>query len=67
MMQERLNNVMLLHCHKNKTDSLDMSEIIKDFVSANDARKNDQYEYILKIFSLATPITALENVLLKHK
>ena len=36
MMQERLNNVMLLHCHKNKTDSLDM----KDFVSTNHARKN---------------------------
>ena len=42
MMQERLYNVM---CHKNKTDLLDMSEIIIDFVSANDARKNDQYEY----------------------
>ena len=40
MMQEILSNAMLLHCHKNKTDSLDMSEIIKDFVSANDARNN---------------------------
>ena len=38
MMQERLNNVMLLHCHINKTESLDMSAIMKDFVSSNDAR-----------------------------
>ena len=40
MTQERLNNVMLLHCHKNKTDSLDISAITKEFVSVNDARKN---------------------------
>ena len=33
MTQERLNNVMLLHCHKNKTESLDMSAITKEFVS----------------------------------
>lgn len=39
MMQERLNNVMLLHCHQNKTESLDMSAIMKDFASSNDARK----------------------------
>ena len=30
-----MNNAMLLHCHKNKTDLLDMSVLIKDFVSAN--------------------------------
>ena len=30
---------MLLHCHQNKTESLDMSAIMKDFASSNDARK----------------------------
>ena len=32
MIQERCNNVMLLRCHKNKTDLPDMPAIMKDFV-----------------------------------
>ena len=47
MTQKRLNNVMLLHCHKNKTDSLDMSAITKEFVSVNDAMKNYFWEFVI--------------------
>ena len=32
MIQERCNNVVLLRCHKNKTDLPDMPAIMKDFV-----------------------------------
>ena len=38
MTQERLNNVMLLHCHKERSDCIDLVEIAKDFTSANDHR-----------------------------
>jgi len=39
MSAERLNSVCLLHVHKEKTDKLDISSVIADFVSANDNRK----------------------------
>ena len=39
MTQEKLNNVMLLHCHKQKTD-IDLELIVKEFISANDRRKH---------------------------
>lgn len=39
MTQEKLNNVMLLHCHKQKADEIDLELIVKEFISANDRRK----------------------------
>ena len=39
MTQEMLNNVMLIHCHKQKTDDIDLELIVKKFISANDRRK----------------------------
>ena len=38
MSEERLNNVMLLHVHKEETDALDVQEIASLFVSANTRR-----------------------------
>ena len=38
MTEKRLNNVMLLHVHKDETDALDLREIAKSFVSANTRR-----------------------------
>ncbi|XP_070549960.1 zinc finger MYM-type protein 1-like [Ptychodera flava] len=38
MSQQRLNNVMLLHIHKQITDSLCLKDIARDFASANDRR-----------------------------
>ena len=49
MIQERCNNVMLLHCHKNKTYLLDMPAIMKDFVSAHDARKKCFWELLFNL------------------
>ena len=39
MTQEKLNNVMLLHCHKQKTDDINLELIVKEFISANDRWK----------------------------
>ena len=38
MTEERLNNVMILHVHKDETDALDLREIAQFFVSANSRR-----------------------------
>ena len=39
MSQKRLNHVVLLHTHKERTDALDLLTIAKEFVSANDRRR----------------------------
>lgn len=39
MTQVRLNNVMILHIHKGRTDDIDVFEIAKSFVSVNDRRR----------------------------
>ena len=36
MTQNRLNNCLLLHCHKSITDTLDIVDIAKKFVRANE-------------------------------
>ena len=38
MTEERLNNVILLHVHKEETDHLNLKEIASEFVTANDRR-----------------------------
>ena len=38
MTEERLNNVILLHVHKEEVDNLDLQEIASDFISVNDRR-----------------------------
>ena len=39
MSDERLNNVMLLHVHKNFCDDLDLLKVAKSFISANSRRQ----------------------------
>ena len=39
MNQERLNDLMLLHVHKNETDSLDLTSVAKEFVASKEQRK----------------------------
>ena len=39
MTQSRLNNILLLHCHKEMTDAIDLTAIAKDFIAANEKRK----------------------------
>ena len=36
MTQERLNHVIMLHAHKNRTDEIELTEIAKEFVSFNE-------------------------------
>ena len=38
MGQERLNHLLLLYCHKSRTDAIDLSQIAALFVSGNDRR-----------------------------
>jgi len=40
MTQKRLNNLLLLHVHKDRTDGLDLREAGQQFVGANERRKN---------------------------
>ncbi len=35
MSQERLNNLMILHVHKDKTDILDMKYLLNEFVDSD--------------------------------
>ena len=39
MTEQRLNNCMLLHIHKDLTDTIDLCQIAKDFVVAKEERK----------------------------
>ena len=38
MTQERLNNLLILHVHKERTDSLDVKEVANDFISNSEHR-----------------------------
>ena len=38
MTEQRLNNCMLLHIHKDIADNLDLFEIVKDFILAKEER-----------------------------
>ncbi len=40
MLQERLNGVMILHIHKDLTDSLDLQSVGNDFIVKSDYRKS---------------------------
>ena len=39
MSQQRMNNLMLLHIHKSRTDHLNLVDIANDFIVGNDHRK----------------------------
>ncbi len=38
MTQERLNHLLLLYCHKTRTDSIDILKIVDAFISVNERR-----------------------------
>ena len=37
--QSQLNNIMVLHIHRDLTDKVDHTAVLKEFVSANDDRR----------------------------
>ena len=37
--QSRLNDIMVLHIHRDLTDKVDHTAVLKEFVSANDDRR----------------------------
>jgi len=39
MTQKRLNNIMLMHCHRDRVDALDLITVAKTFIDANDRRQ----------------------------
>ncbi len=39
MKQVLFNNVMLLHVHKQETDTIDLKKIANEFIAVNDRRK----------------------------
>ena len=40
MTQKRLNHLIVMHIHKERTDQLDLSSIANEFVSFNERRKS---------------------------
>ena len=38
MTQERLNNVLILHCYKSRTDEIDLKQIATSFINSNERR-----------------------------
>jgi hypothetical protein len=40
MNQQRLNNLMILHVHRDLTDTLNLEAVARDFVSLNEFRRN---------------------------
>ena len=38
MTQERLNHMMVLHVHKDSTDSLDLKKAVNEFISCSEHR-----------------------------
>ena len=36
MTQERLNNILILHCYKSRTDKIDINQIASSFINANE-------------------------------
>ena len=38
MSQQRLNHLMLLHIHKDRTNTLDLVSVVKEFISCNERR-----------------------------
>ena len=39
MTQERLNHILLLHCHKTRSDRIDIHHIASSFISVNERRQ----------------------------
>ena len=39
MTQERLNHILLLHCHKSRTDSINVHHVMTSFISVNERRE----------------------------
>ena len=50
MTQERLNHVIMLHTHKDRTDEIELTEIAKEFVSFNERRVGFLDIFSLKLF-----------------
>ena len=48
MTEQRLNNCMLLHVHKDLTNELDLFEVAKDFILANEERNRFFGHFIQK-------------------
>ena len=38
MTQSRLNHLLILHCHKDRTDSLSLTEYLQEFVDCREGR-----------------------------
>ncbi len=45
MRQERLNYLMLLHVHKDRTDALDLKATINDFIGDSEHRSSIFVKY----------------------
>jgi len=56
MGQERLNHVLILNVHQDKTDSIDLKSVARDFISLNDVKRNifghldSQLAYLVQLY-----------------
>ena len=46
MKQKRLNNLMIIHVHKEKVDNLDIIAVANEFVNKNETRKKNFGKFI---------------------
>ena len=46
MRQDRLNHLMILHVHKERTDALDMKEVVNEYIQA----VNIDYAYLIFVY-----------------
>ena len=45
MTQQRLNDCLILHVHREKTDHLNLTEVAQEFIERNDRRKESFVKY----------------------
>ncbi len=62
MSQSRLNNLMLLHVHKHRTDNLDLKICSNEFITGNDHRKQNHSLTLLMVTFVVSNINHSDNL-----
>ena len=59
--QSHLNHLMMLHVHKDRTDTLTLVDVANDFVGEKENRKQFSANDIPNKFSISSKSTQTEN------
>ena len=60
--QERLNNLMILHVHRDLTDTLNLEVVSRDFVSLNEFSAEFVWRLRQKLIELAYLLSSLREM-----